>query len=145
MFESYLHFLYGVDKEIRILESPEDRARAFEFITTTIERRKNYRIGYFIVYFASFFLAWQLSQLVDESLTDKFSWTARKYMGLIAGLLTMTLFFFGHVLLFRKSCRRELRRFLNAEKISVCVECGYSLRGQFTNCCPECGKLIGPD
>lgn len=46
--------------------------------------------------------------------------------------------------LFRRVARRQLRLYLNARGIRVCMGCGYNLRGVAGPRCPECGRAYEP-
>lgn len=42
----------------------------------------------------------------------------------------------------RRMVLRELRGYLNSRQIPVCVHCGYDLRGNSSDRCPECGHAL---
>ena len=50
----------------------------------------------------------------------------------------------GGVWLYSASTRRRLREELNRRGIAVCMKCGYDLRGQVEQRCPECGTTMVP-
>ncbi len=54
-------------------------------------------------------------------------------------------FVIGHHLLFGSHIRRALRRRLNEQGIPVCMTCGYSLVGNVSGLCPECGAPAATD
>lgn len=65
--------------------------------------------------------------------------------GVVLGALQGLCFGFGFQFAFRKPTRRFLREYLNQRGYSLCVHCGYDLRGQTTPRCPECGNAFDAD
>jgi len=47
--------------------------------------------------------------------------------------------------IWRARCRRFLREQLLLRGIPVCLNCGYSLRGNESGVCPECGVVPGAE
>jgi len=54
--------------------------------------------------------------------------------GLIGGFAGSAFYFF------RRRIARSLRQQLRDRGVVLCIQCGYDLRGQTENRCPECGE-----
>lgn len=60
----------------------------------------------------------------------------------LAGILCGFAVTYAWLWLGAKFIRRSLRAQLNEQGISVCMKCGYQLRGHVEARCPECGRTF---
>ena len=77
--------------------------------------------------------------------TDAASPGPREVACVVAGLSLSgisLLFTIGLPYLWRKPMRRMIREELKSMGIHICVHCGYSLTGNVSGVCPECGERI---
>ncbi|MHC4416316.1 MAG: hypothetical protein ACYS0G_13635 [Planctomycetota bacterium] len=102
-----------------------------------------------------FWLAWIGAAVTGVSVTvfivGVFTPWLRQHVSLPDWLVKMVMAFLatgivagGWQFTLRRPTRRRIREELLARGIPVCLDCGYSLRGQTEPRCPECGRAFDP-
>ncbi len=86
---------------------------------------------------AQIVLAWSLSRFLTSVLP-----IGAGYLNGFVLAVILILSALGEIAVAKRSIARDLRRALIEQGISVCMHCGYDLRGQVNRTCPECGAAF---
>lgn len=118
-------------RELELLNVPGERKRVYWICWNRASRRsRGVRLLTWCTTYALAFLGMRALQ---------------PYSALTAGLVIPGLcalpWLAVYIFVFRPRIRTEVRRELNRMGVPVCVNCGYDLRGQVENRCPECGNV----
>lgn len=134
-------YLPGVDRELALLETQAERDSARWHVWRVLFRSWRYwSLCAFVcaVMFPALFMALPLSRVLANALQIHSS--GFELVFFIAYSVTLTLVFaFGGMWPLRRMVLHELRSYLRARGVVVCMACGYNLHGLDQPRCPECG------
>lgn len=142
MFDLAL-WLPDVSREMALLETQEARNAARMYVWRVLFRRWRYW-----VWTAGVCVLAILAILLGYSFTRQIC----GWIGLRGTAAQTSVFFayslalgavlgFGGMLPLRRAIHRVLRNYLCERGVPVCLRCGYDLRGQREQRCPECGAV----
>ena len=121
--------------ELALIESPAEQRRIYNAALNSLYRRP------------AFWIAVLLGPLALAGALGGFFSFLKTYLrvpGILVGGITGGIVGGGGMLIVQYVLRRPLRKFVRTRLVEmgipVCIPCGYDLRGQLEQRCPECGQ-----
>ena len=139
-----LRMRFTCPSEILLLESVEERKRVCDLAYAAFLMSWRHWITFAIYVVALALVAVVVRELVI-TMTQAGQWSLagarfNAFVPIICEGMTIPLMWVHY----RKFMRSFLRAYLNDHGIPICENCGYDLRGQVNQRCPECGKGFEP-
>jgi hypothetical protein len=130
--------------ELALFPSDEERVAAIKSLHKQVGRSLWRRPRTWVL-FIIYNLFNILSVPVGRSIADRFvvNLPLRIFLSGLPAIMLGIGFAFGFQYLWRAPMQKALRTLLVSKGIPICIPCGYDLRGQIEQRCPECGTPVG--
>lgn len=129
-------------REILLLATTDERNHAYGLGTLAFLKNRRTWVAFIGYSIPVIFLSAAMQELaLDAARTRKSSfaellWFLYSACGIVLVLIPLMF------LRYRKWMRVYLREYLNDHGVPICLDCGYDLRGQTNQKCPECGTAF---
>ncbi len=134
-------WLPDVSREMALLDSQAERNAARVHVWRVLVRSRRYWVwtaGIGGIAIIAILYGYLLTRQVCD-LVGLRGGAAQIYVFMLYAAALGAALGYGRKLLLRRAIHRTLRKYLCERGLTVCMRCGYDLRGQREQRCPECG------